>query len=67
MTCPEIIIPNAVKDNDSFNQRRKYEAVFRRADCSDIARGRSQSIVEVAKRHGVSEPPFIVGVRSLAI
>ena len=43
MTCPGIFRPNAFRDNDSFNLRSRYEesTVFRRTDCSDIARGRS--------------------------
>ena len=43
LTCPGIFRPNAFRDNDSFNLRSRYEesTVFRRTDCSDIARGRS--------------------------
>jgi hypothetical protein len=43
VTCPGIFRPNAFRDNDSFNLRSRYEesTVFRRTDCSDIARGRS--------------------------
>ena len=43
LTCPEIFRPNAFRDNGSFNLRSRYEesTVFRRTDCSDIARGRS--------------------------
>ncbi|MBU3628595.1 hypothetical protein, partial [Polynucleobacter sp. AP-Reno-20A-A9] len=43
VTCPGIFRPKAFRDNDSFNLRSRYEesTVFRRTDCSDIARGRS--------------------------
>ena len=43
LTCPGIFRPKAFRDNDSFNLRSRYEesTVFRRTDCSDIARGRS--------------------------
>jgi len=45
LTCPGIFRPNAFRDNGSFNLRSRYEesTVFRRTDCSDFARGRSQS------------------------
>ncbi len=43
MTCPEICILSAFRDNGSLNLRSRNEesAVFRRTDCSDIARGGS--------------------------